>query len=162
MRRILCAAVLLLAPAAAFAGDPDIGCGIGTQVWAGSTGVAPKVLGATTNGTFGLQTFGITFGTLGCHQGGKVVAEARLREFAAANLDGLARDMAQGDGEVLATFAGLMGVADTDRAAFYAFTQQNFASIFASEETTELDVLASLDRLLAAEPALAVYASREG
>ena len=41
--------------------------------------------------------------------------------------------MAQGDGEVLATFAGLMGVADADRAEFYAFTQQNFARIFASE-----------------------------
>jgi hypothetical protein len=160
LRRIAFAAVLLLAPAAALAGDPDIGCGIGTQIWAGSSGIPPKVLGATTNGTFGLQTFGITFGTLGCHQGGKVVADARLREFAAANLDGLARDMAQGDGEVLATFAGLLGVADADRAAFYTFTQQNFASIFASEETTELDVLASLDRLMADEPGLAVYARR--
>jgi hypothetical protein len=162
MRRILLAAVLLLAPTAALAGDPDIGCGIGTQVWAGSSGILPKVLGATTNGTFGLQTFGITFGTIGCHQGGKVVADARLREFAAANLDGLARDMAQGDGEVLATFAGLMGVAESDRAAFYAFTQQNFARIFASEETTELDVIASLDRLLVEEPALEAYAHRQG
>ena len=161
MRRIVFAAVLLLAPTAALAGDPDIGCGIGTQIWAGSSGVPAKVLGATTNGTL-FQTVGITFGTIGCHQGGKVVADARLREFAAANLDGLARDMAQGDGEVLATFAGLMGVADSDRAAFYAFTQQNFARIFVSEETTELDVIASLDRLLAEEPALETYAHRQG
>jgi hypothetical protein len=159
MRGILCAAALLLAPAAALAGDPDIGCGIGTQIWAGSSGVPAKVLGATTNGTL-FQTVGITFGTIGCHQGGKVVADARLREFTAANLDALARDMAEGDGEVLATFAGLMGVADGDRAAFYAFTQQNFARIFASEETTELDVLASLEQLMATEPQLAVYAQK--
>ena len=161
MARFVLVALLLLAPTAVLA-DPDIGCGPGTQIWQGNSGLMPNVLGATTNGTFGLQTFGITFGTIGCHQGGKVVADARLREFAAANLDGLARDMAQGDGEVLATFAGLMGVAESDRAAFYAFTQQNFARIFASEETTELDVIASLDRLLVEEPALEAYAHRQG
>ena len=50
------------------AGDTDIGCGPGTKIWDGQTGVAPKALGATTNGSFGLQTFGITFGTLGCNR----------------------------------------------------------------------------------------------
>jgi len=159
MARFAFVALLVLAPVAAMA-DPDIGCGPGTQIWAGNSGVAPKVLGATTNGTFGLQTFGITFGTLGCHQGGKVVADARVREFAAANLDALAHDMAQGDGEVLSTFAGLIGVKDSDRAAFYAFTQRNFARIFATDDTTELQVLASLEKLMADEPQLAVYASQ--
>ena len=160
MARFVLVALFLLAPAAALA-DPDIGCGPGTQIWAGNTGLAPKVLGATTNGSFGLQTFGITFGTFNCTKGGgKVTADARTREFAAANLDSLARDMAQGNGEVLSTFAGLLGVADADRAAFYAFTQKNFDRIFASEETTELDVLASLERLLADEPQLAVYAAK--
>lgn len=158
MARFVLVALLLLAPAAALA-DPDIGCGPGTQIWAGNSGLAPKVLGATTNGSFGLQTFGITFGTFNCHQG-KVTVDARTRAFAAANLDALARDMAQGDGEVLSTFAGLLGIQDADRAAFYAFTQRNFARIFASEETTELDVLASLERLLAEEPQLAVYAAK--
>ena len=74
----------------------------------------------------------------------------------------IARSVPEGDGEVLATFAGLMGVAESDRAAFDAFTQQNFARIFASEETTELDVIASLDRLLVEEPALEAYAHRQG
>ena len=160
MARFALVALLVLAPVAALAGDPDIGCGIGTQIWAGNSGVAPMVLGATTNGSFGLQTFGITFGTLGCHQGGKVVADAHVREFAAANLDALAHDMAQGDGEVLSAFAGLIGVKDSDRAAFYAFTQRNFARIFANEDTTSLEVLASLEKLMAEEPQLAAYASQ--
>ena len=59
------------------------------------------------------------------------------------------------------TFAALIGVKDADRAAFYAFTQQNFASIFASENTTELEVLASLEQLMAREPQLAAYAAEE-
>lgn len=160
MARYALVALLLLAPAVALA-DPDIGCGPGTQIWAGNTGLAPKVLGATTNGSFGLQTFGITFGTFNCHKGGgKVTVDARTRAFAAANLDALARDIAQGDGEVLSTFAGLLGVKDADRAAFYAFAQRNFARIFASEDTSSLEVLASLEQLMAEDPQLAVYAAQ--
>ena len=160
MARFVLVALLLLAPTAVLA-DPDIGCGPGTQIWAGNSGLMPNVLGATTNGTFGLQTFGITFGTFNCTKGGgKVTADARTREFAAANLDALSRDMAQGDGEVLRTFAALIGVKDADRAAFYAFTQQNFGRIFATENTTELEVLASLEQLMAREPQLAAYAAK--
>ena len=160
MARFFLMALLLLAPVAALA-DPDIGCGPGTQIWAGNSGLLPNVLGATTNGTFGLQTFGITFGTFNCTKGGgKVTADARTRAFAAANLDSLARDMAQGDGEVLATFAGLLGIADTDRAEFYAFTQHNFARIFAGDDVTSNDVIASLRSLMAEEPALEAYAAQ--
>ncbi|MFI7919119.1 DUF3015 family protein, partial [Acinetobacter baumannii] len=50
--------------------DNDVGCGVGTQVWAGQKGVVPKILAATTNGIFTNQLLGITFGTLGCRQGG--------------------------------------------------------------------------------------------
>jgi hypothetical protein len=159
MARFVLLALLVLAPVQALAGDPDIGCGIGTQLWAGNSGIIPKVLGATTNGTF-LQTVGITFGTIGCHQGGKVVADARVRDFAAANLDALAHDMAQGDGEVLSNFAILLGVKDSDRAAFYAFTQKNFALLFPNDDTTEIEVLTSLEKLMADEPQLAAYVSQ--
>ena len=36
--------------------------------------VVPKILAATTNGIFN-QLLGITFGTLGCRQGGTVTAQ---------------------------------------------------------------------------------------
>lgn len=148
---------LALTPAGVALADPDIGCGPGTQVWEGSSGVAPKVLGATTNGTLGLQTFGITFGTLGCNQGGTVTADARLRMFTGANLDRLARDMAQGGGETLDTFAYLLGVSDADRHVFFAFTKAHFVEIFSGESVTENEVLASLGDLMSRDPKLAVY-----
>ncbi len=148
---------LLLVPAGAAFADPDIGCGPGTQIWQGNSGVAPKVLGATTNGSFGLQTFGITFGTLGCNQGGTVTADARLQHFAAGNLDRLAEDMSRGEGEALETFALLMGIEDTHRPAFYRFTQAHFAEIFASEELTEVEAIASLTALMARDETLGVY-----
>jgi hypothetical protein len=158
MVRFILVVSLALAPAAVAWADPDIGCGPGTQVWEGNSGVAPKVLGATTNGSFGLQTFGITFGTLGCNQGGTVTADARLRMFAGANLDRLARDMARGEGETLATFAYLLGVSDEDRGEFFAFTKAHFPEIFSGTHVTENDVLASLHSLMSRDPKLAAYA----
>jgi hypothetical protein len=158
MKKLLLVAAFLLLPVGAAFADPDIGCGPGTVIWQGSKGLLPKVLGATTNGSFGLQTFGISFGTFGCHTGGTVTANARLRMFAGANLDRLAREMAVGEGEVLATFAHLKGIAPADQPAFYAFSKTHFAEIFAGDDVTEYDVLGSLDRLLSSDTQLAVYA----
>jgi hypothetical protein len=157
MKRFLLAVLLVVAPAGVSFADPDIGCGPGTQIWHGSKGVAPKVLGATTNGSFGMQTFGITFGTLGCHQGGTVTADARVQMFASANLDRLARDMAAGRGETLDAFAQLLGIRDGDRPAFFHFTQVHFADLFASDEVTSTEMLGSLERLMTSDPQFATY-----
>jgi len=159
MKKIVLAAVIVVAATAGLAAaDDDIGCGLGTQLWEGEKGLVPKVLGATTNGTFGNQTFGITTGTLGCSQEGVITADARLRMFAGANLDNLARDMAQGQGETLDTFAGLMNVREADKAHFFQFTKAHFPELFADDDATAGEMLASLNRLLAQDPTLSVYA----
>jgi hypothetical protein len=159
MKRIILLALLLVVPAGAAFADPDIGCGLGTQVWEGNKGLAPKVLGATTNGLSGNQTFGITFNTIGCHSTGAITADARLHLFAGANLDHLARDMANGQGETLDAFAQLMNVQASDRAAFNEFTRAHFPEIFAGEEeVTAAVMLTSLRGLLAQDQRLAGYA----
>jgi len=137
--------------------DNDIGCGFGTQLWKGEQGVAPKVFGATTNGSFGNQTFGISSGTLGCKSEGVIKADARMTMFAGANMDRLSRDMAAGDGETLDSLAQLMGISETDRPAFFQLTKRHFPEIFASDGTTAGEMLASIQRLMAAEPQLAKY-----
>ena len=98
MRKMLAIATLgvFVSSGVALAGDPDVGCGWGTQAFNGKVGVAPKVMAATTNGFHGSQTFGISSGTAGCSQGGMVKAEAQLRMYAGANIDTLASDMAAG------------------------------------------------------------------
>lgn len=159
MKKIVLAAVIVVAATAGLAAaDDDIGCGLGTQLWEGEKGLVPKVLGATTNGTFGNQTFGITTGTLGCSQEGVITADARLRMFAGANLDNLARDMAQGHGETLDAFARLMNVQEADKADFFRFTKAHFPELFADDDATAGEMLASLNRLLAQDPTLSVYA----
>ena len=54
----------------------DTGCGVGTMIFKGKSGLAPHVLAVTTNGTFGNQTFGMTSGTLGCNVDQKIVSTA--------------------------------------------------------------------------------------
>ncbi len=149
LRGSLFAALLVFSAGTTALADPDIGCGLGTQIWTGSKGVMPKVLGATTNGTSGSQTFGITSGTLGCHQGGTVTADAKVQIFAGANLDRLARDIAQGGGETLDAFATLLGIRAEDKPSFFHMTQSRFADLFAGDAVTAGAMLVSLEQVMA-------------
>lgn len=60
MLKKLALAALLAAGSSVAMADNDVGCGVGTQVWAGQKGVVPKILAATTNGIFTNQLLGIT------------------------------------------------------------------------------------------------------
>ena len=47
MLKKLALAALLAAGSSVAMADNDVGCGVGTQVWAGQKGVVPKILAAT-------------------------------------------------------------------------------------------------------------------
>ena len=59
MKKLFAAALMIAAGSSAMAQN-NVGCGWGSAVFNGQRGVAPQVLAATTNGTSGNQTFGIT------------------------------------------------------------------------------------------------------
>src|SRR5881296_3431817 len=108
-------AVFVGIPAVAFSApypDTGPGCGLGKLAWSDfkhQKNIGPQVLMATTNGTFGSQTFGISTGTSGCTNDGKVWAEYKVTMFAEINFENLSQEMAQGRGEHLASLAALMG-----------------------------------------------------
>lgn len=145
-------------PAGSAGADNNVGCGLGTQLWTGRDDLIIQVLAATTNGFTGSQTFGISSETLGCRANQKITVEHRVNLFAGANLDRLAREMAQGEGEALESLAHLMQIDEPDRATFYRLTKENFSAIFASDEVTAGDMLAAIDRLMARDSQLARYA----
>src|SRR5207237_6063829 len=92
-------AFAVLSAAAAMAANPDTGpgCGLGKLAWSDFShqkNIAPQVLMATTNGTFGSQTFGISSGTSGCSNDGKVWADQKTTMFAQLNFENLAQEMA--------------------------------------------------------------------
>lgn len=146
----LCGGLLLSGTAmAAGQAASNTGCGLGTILWGNNAdgSIISQSLQATTNGTFGNQTFGITSGTLGCTQPANIAATERMIEFTAANLDNLAKDIAQGQGESLETLAELMAVPAEQRSALYGQLQANFDGIFTTGNERSGDVL---DRILLA------------
>mgnify|MGYP003693813587 CR=1 FL=1 len=116
------------------AANPDTGpgCGLGKLAWGDFShqkNIGPQVLMATTNGTFGSNTFGISFGTSGCTNDGKVWAEQKTTMFAQLNFENLSQEMAQGQGEHLASLATLMGVPPSTRRRSLRMTQERYTSL---------------------------------
>jgi len=139
MKKLLVIALLAIAvPALANQGASNTGCGLGTMLWGNESdgSVISQSLQATTNGTFGNQTFGITSGTSGCAQPANLIKNDKLLAFTADNLDLLARDIAAGQGETLDTVAELLEVPAAERPAFNTTLQTNFAKIFVTGDET--------------------------
>ena len=150
----LALAALLAAGSSVAMADNDVGCGVGTQVWAGQK-VVPKILAATTNGIFTNQLLGITFGTLGCRQGGTVTAQ--VVTFTNENAEALARDMAVGQGESLNVLAELMQIKPQDKDRFFKVSKANFGEIYSTNNQNTLQVLASLQNVMAKDEVLKAY-----
>ncbi|MCZ3184945.1 DUF3015 domain-containing protein [Acinetobacter baumannii] len=155
MLKKLALAALLAAGSSVAMADNDVGCGVGTQVWAGQKGVVPKILAATTNGIFTNQLLGITFGTLGCRQGGTVTAQ--VVTFTNENAEALARDMAVGKGESLNVLAELMQIKPQDKDRFFKVSKANFGEIYSTNNQNTLQVLASLQNVMAKDEVLKAY-----
>ncbi|MCL7943395.1 DUF3015 domain-containing protein [Marinobacter sp. ATCH36] len=151
MKKLIAGALLMGASTLAFA---QPGCGVGAMIWKGQSGIAPHVLAATTNGTFGNQTFGMTTGTLGCQTNQSVQSMAMYME---SNIDKVARDMSRGSGENLETLAVLLGVDEADRDSFRKALQDNFATIFPSSDTTSGEAVDAIVALLEKDEALSKY-----
>ena len=141
-------------------GNPDTGpgCGLGKLAWADfkrQKDIAPQVLMATTNGTFGSQTFGISFGTSGCTNDGKVWAEQKSEFFVAATFESLAGDMARGRGEHLTALATLLGVPTDRQDMFFTLVQERYRGLIGSGETSPNALIKALDEAMAGHPAFA-------
>ncbi len=145
--------VLAVNPGSSGYGDGP-GCGLGAQIF-NQKAVLHQVLAATTNGTLGNQTFAISTGTLGCSNNGKFASTEQATMFADLNFDNLSQEMAQGGGEHLASLATLMGVPAEQQPAFFAMTQEKYAALIESGETTPAAMLKALHETMAKHPVLA-------
>jgi hypothetical protein len=149
----------------AMAANPDTGpgCGLGKLAWADYShqkNIAPQVLMATTNGTFGSGTFGISSGTSGCTNDGKVMAEHKTTVFAQLNFENLSQEMAQGQGEHLASLATLMGVPAEHQAAFFAMTQERYTSLVKAGEVSPVAMVKAINDAIAVHPTFAQVSAR--
>jgi len=139
-------AALALTSSAYAAANTNTGCGLGSIVIKDQSTVVMQVLAATTNGTSGNQTFGISSGTLNCDAPRRVASNDKLNRFVAENMDELALDISAGQGETLSTVAKLMNVEDT--ASFSAKLQKNFNNIYASQNVNSANVIDSIAKFI--------------
>lgn len=131
MKKILAIALLAGFAGSAIAADYGAaGCGLGSLVFKKND--ATQILAATTNGTFGSQTFGMTFGTSGCNNKGLVKLSMQRESFIEANYKDLSREVAAGRGEFVTNLARLYNIAPEKTNSFVSALQQNHNSIFAS------------------------------
>ena len=125
------------------------GCGLGSLIFGNQKG-AVQIFAATTNGTFGNQTFGITTGTLNC--GDTIVGNSSAKVFIETNREALAKDISRGQGETVKNLATLAGCSDAG--AVGATLQKNFSAIFPSEKVGDAQVADSILSTLKTEKAL--------
>ena len=125
------------------------GCGLGSLIFSPDSGWT-QIFAATTNGTSGNQTFGITSGTSNCDTGPSKKSSAK--NYIQANRAQLAKDIARGKG---ATLNGLSEVAGcSDAKAVSAKLHQNFKVIFPSAQVESEAVGDSVVGVLKSDEAL--------
>ena len=154
-----CSLLLLQAAGVGAAGNPDNGpgCGLGKLAWmdyGSQKQIAPQVMMATTNGTFGSQTFGISSGTSGCTNDGVIIKNKHIN-LASRAFETLGEDMAQGRGEHLASLATLLGVPEDAQPDFFALVQEKYTVLVGSHDTTAVTMLQALQASMAEHLTLA-------
>jgi len=157
IKKTILAVALLAGSGMAFAGnDNGSGCGAGSTIFKGQSGLAPHVMAATTNGTLGNQTFGMTSGTSGCNVNQPITVAAA--DFIDHNMEKVARGMATGSGESIDTLANLMGISSQDNVQFKAVMHAQFATIFSYDRIHSNDVISNLNEVMKQDVVLAKYA----
>jgi len=147
---ILVMAVVVLSGSGWAVDQKNTGCGLGSMVFEGQNGLVSQTFAATTNGTFGNQTFGITSGTSNCEQYQTFAYNEKLNTFVADNMDNLARDIARGNGEYVNTLAVLMDVPEGQRISFRSRLQNHFSEIYTSDKVSHSEVVQNIIHVAAA------------
>ncbi len=148
------------------AGIADIGpgCGLGKELWKNESNtdtIGKHLLISTTNNPFlPLQAGAITSGTWGCKNNGKLMSEQKATMFAKVNFENLSQEMAQGQGEHLASLATLMGVPAEQQTAFFAMTQERYTSLVKTGEASPVAMVKAINDAIAAHPVFAKASSR--
>jgi hypothetical protein len=156
---LACSVLVFQASGVRAGANPDNGpgCGLGKLAWmdyGSQKQIAPQVMMATTNGTFGSQTFGISSGTSGCTNDGVVMKNKHIN-MASGAFESLPQEMAQGRGEHLASLATLLGVPEEAQPEFFSLVQEKYTILVGSDDTTVVTMLQALQAAMAERPALA-------
>ena len=111
------------------------GCGLGSLIFEPDSGFT-QIFAATTNGTSANQTFGISSGPSNCDDSGG--GEESAKSFVQTNRAALAKDIARGKGETIATLSELAACGDARVVG--KRLQKKFRAIFPSSKVSDQEV----------------------
>ena len=131
MKKVIIAAVLMASGSAMAAGYGSAGCGLGSMVFGSQRGMV-QVLAATTNGTSGSQTFGISSGTSNCGNAGKTPTQ-----FIEVNKAALNNEAARGEGETLSALGEIYDCKKGE--AFGKDMKANYKEIFNTQDAQAIN-----------------------
>jgi len=137
-KTILVVATTALLSTSAFA-NQNTGCGLGSDVIKNQDTVLLQLVATFLNGTSGNQTFGITSGTSGCAKPSSFVSNDKAINFIENNMNALASDISNGEGESINTLASLLNIEDT--VAFSSMLQENFDKIYTNKDIDSAKVI---------------------
>ncbi len=110
------------------------GCGLGSMLFSENS-MINQILAATTNGTFGTQTFGISSGTSNCTSHGVAMLNKETEMFVEVNYDVLQKEISQGKGETFNSFANLLGCSSAD--VLGKGLQSNYSTISTATDSNQ-------------------------
>lgn len=126
----------LVAASSVFAADSSSGCGMGYEV-APKQSLVSSSTRSMVNATFS-NSVAMTLGTSGCAKHSIVKNDAKGIHFAEANKNQLALEMARGNGEFVASFAGVFGCQNAE--AFGTMVQSKYESVLPSNNTSGVEL----------------------
>jgi hypothetical protein len=105
------------------------GCGLGSIIIGTKPGIM-QLLGSTSNGTSGNQSFGITSGTLNCDASPDVWVQQEQEHFIAHNLANLAVELSQGGGPTVEGYSNVFGCPIDMSTHFTSTLRSSYSRIF--------------------------------
>lgn len=125
----------------------NMGCGPGAVIFQRES-VLSTILGTIVNTGFSpFLPFSSTSGTSGCSGGpAHFVENQPSYRFFLANYDTLLEEMAQGDGESLATFSSLMITSPSNRKTFQNVLKHRFESLFGDVTRSKFDIYLQIEQ----------------
>lgn len=132
MKKLLCAVMLTGLSFSAMAAHGPAGCGLGSVIFEGKSGLVMNALAGITNGIFSNQTFAMSTGTLGCEDA--KTARVSAVSFIENNMVALSSDIARGEGESLDAYLALVNAPQANKAQL----KNNFDAIFADNADAQV------------------------
>ncbi len=147
MKKLIVVVTLALMTSSAFAAKyGSAGCGLGSLIFEGDQTWWKQVLAATTNGTSGAQTFGITLGTSNCDSPAPLKV-GQAEAFVEANKVALANDIARGNGETIVGLSKVYGCNNSGE--FGQALKSNYSSIFTTASASSTEITHNINNVAA-------------